>query len=249
MAISITYLDGHGKQVAERISDITYKSAHIGYRVCHNDYWITNCSEKNLLFECGSDKRGFKKFPDREKHITFYVRFRGFKKLSWNSPNYPERNTIYISPEENGLTQAKYYSLCYRQAEEKIRALAKLESDSVNSFLPISFSDLIKCFSNAFFVDAFTIEKPDISHFAEAVNETLARLNEKLNGSEDYNALVYFQLPDDISAGDVNGAMDAIKSLVANLKIGLGFSEVNAISVTVGISYRHHKRGANKRTF
>ncbi len=246
MAVSIIYLDDHGKRAAEHVSDITYKSAHIGYRMCHNDYWIINFSENNLLFECGSDKRGFKKFRDWEKLITFYVRFRGFKKSNRYSPDYPERNTIYISPEENGLNQDKYYSLCYRQAEEKIRALAKLASDGANSFLPISFSDLMKCFSDAFFVDAFTIEKPDNSHFSDAVNETLARLNEKLSGSEDYNVLVYFQLPDNISASDVNGAMYAIKSLVANLKIGLGFSRENAISITVGISYRHHKRGANR---
>ncbi len=246
MAVSVIYLDDHGERTAERVSDITYESAHIGYRLFHNDYWIINSSENNLLFECGSDKRGFLKFWDQEDLITFYVRFRGFKKSGWYSPDYPERNTIYISPEENGLTQAQYYSLCCRQAEEKIRALEKLASDGANSFLPINFSDIIKCFSNAVFVDAFTIEKPDISHFADAVNETLARLNEKLSGSEDHNALVYFQLPDDISAGDVNGAMDAIHNLAANLKIGLGFSSGNAISVTVGISYRYHKRGADR---
>lgn len=242
MAVSIIYLDDHGEQIAERVSDITYIAAHIGYRLCHNNYWIKHPTEGTLLFECGSDKRGFYKYS---ACTTLYVRMRGFKKSGWYSPNYPERNTIYISPEENGLKQTEYYSLCYQQAEEKIRALAKLASDGVNDFVPIKFSDFTECFSDAFFVDAFTIGKPDISDFADVVNETLARLNEKLSGSEEYKALVYFQLPDDIGADDVTGAMDAIKNLVANSKVGLGFSRGNAVSITVGISYRHHKRGAN----
>lgn len=247
MAVSVIYLDAHGQRVAERVSDITYKSADLGYLCVANKYWFMNFSEDNIMFECGSDKRGFRKFPDWEKLITFYLRFRGFKKSGWYSPYYPERNTIYISPEENGHTQAEYYSLCYRQAEEKIRALAKLASDGANGFVPISFLDFWQCFSDAYFVDAFTIEKADISHFADAVDETLARLNEKLSGSENYyNVLVYFRLPDDINAGDVNGAMCAIKNLAANLKIGMGFNEENVINITAGISYRCHKLGANR---
>lgn len=237
MAVSIIYLDDHGKRVAERVSDITYKSEHIGYRKEHDDDWVRDRSDNNLLVVCGSDKiKTDVKFKEDDFLAYLYVKIREF-----GSPRQQdEKNTVYISPEENGLTEDEYYSLCYRQAEDKIRKLAEFASVD-NLFIILDMADFRNCFSDAYFVDVFTIEKPDLSHFEDAVNEMASRCREMLNGLEDARALIRIQVPENTTLRDYDEAMVLINQFFHKSKTEIGFNEngESSISITAAITCGH----------